>query len=517
MATLPTTVPLRLKAKLLAVTVGLPLLVLVAMTSCTPNSSRDRASATAGAAGGGGGSAGAGGGAGGDAGSGGSCHPEVCNGRDDDCDGTPDNGLGSISCNGPLCDFTREACVDGHATTCAFSSFENCTDGIDDDCDGLADCEDSDCIDMWRIEAGEYYGADAAQTASGFAIVASPRSGEDVSDTVLWLVDVERRSSVRVRLDEGAGTTLAADWVRPRIVRAPNGFVVAATRYSNSEAGSIRFLVVDESGRARSAATLPGPPTDGAFMSAAVPSSDGAGVLLLVSGVPVDGSFPTGQYYVSFIAWDGTSRTDWLAVPHTDTLFFPRFAADEAGDILLWGQVSGANFDLFFSALSPGNGAGPATPIGAKARSTSSDFIDAAGTFGTGFLLAFTDIEPSVPENGVTVVAFDRTGAVRSKSQPFGQPNAALRFLRVEDVLWLFTSGPANRTLFAPIASDGSLVESATLTRAATPQGILGAAATPTSALTLLFGQGAVFGLGQGTLFGVLDNICVDGLNPNGS
>ena len=506
--------PPRRRAELAAVPSVLLALALAVTSGCTEDAPGDGGADGAGAGGaggsaGGGGEGGGGGGAG-QGGSGGTCGPESCNGVDDDCDGVPDNGLGELHCTGALCDFTRAACVDGRRATCAFSAFENCTDGIDDDCDAFTDCEDSDCLDMWRVEAGEYYGADGVRTSSGFAVVAARRGGEDISDTMLWLIDPERRWSVTSKLDEGAGTTWAADWVRPRILKAPDGFVVAATRYPNTEQPSVRLLTVDEQGRTRSAETLPSPPTEGVVLKAAFPSSDGAGLVLLVVGAPLDGSFPTGRYFIGYFRWDGTRRTEWMEVPHTSTVFFPRLAADGAGDILVWGQVRGANFDLFLSELSPEAGAGPPIRVGVTPRSTTDGLIDVAGLPGMGFVLAFEDAEPFVPENGVTLAVFDRTGTVISKGQPFGQPGSALRFLRVNEILWLFMAGQANRTLFAPIASDGSPAEAARLTRYATPQGILGAATTVSSPLTVVFGQGAVFGPGQGTVFAVLDNVCLE-------
>jgi hypothetical protein len=58
---------------------------------------------------------------------------ESCtNGVDDDCDGLAD-------CADPNC---------ADQAICCVPSFESCTNGVDDDCDGLADCADPDCADQ---------------------------------------------------------------------------------------------------------------------------------------------------------------------------------------------------------------------------------------------------------------------------------------------------------------------------------------------------------------------------------
>ena len=72
---------------------------------------------------------------------------EICNGWDDDCDGTVDGGLGgALSCGLGACRRSVDACVAGVPGVCipGDPSPESCN-GADDDCDGLVDNDaDSD-------------------------------------------------------------------------------------------------------------------------------------------------------------------------------------------------------------------------------------------------------------------------------------------------------------------------------------------------------------------------------------
>ncbi|MEK7283249.1 MAG: putative metal-binding motif-containing protein, partial [Acidobacteriota bacterium] len=69
-----------------------------------------------------------------------SVHPggtEVCNARDDDCDGSIDEALGTTTCGVGPCARTVNNCVGGVTQTCTpgTPTAETCN-GIDDDCDG---------------------------------------------------------------------------------------------------------------------------------------------------------------------------------------------------------------------------------------------------------------------------------------------------------------------------------------------------------------------------------------------
>jgi len=67
--------------------------------------------------------------------------PEVCDEVDNDCDGSVDEGLGTITCGFGVCEHTIDACVDGFAQVCdpmAGAGPEVC-DGLDNDCDDIVD------------------------------------------------------------------------------------------------------------------------------------------------------------------------------------------------------------------------------------------------------------------------------------------------------------------------------------------------------------------------------------------
>lgn len=69
---------------------------------------------------------------------------EVCNGKDDNCDGRVDEveELGTTTCGNGVCQVTADNCVGGAANACVPDlgprTTESCN-GIDDDCDGLFD------------------------------------------------------------------------------------------------------------------------------------------------------------------------------------------------------------------------------------------------------------------------------------------------------------------------------------------------------------------------------------------
>jgi hypothetical protein len=98
------------------------------------------------------------GGAGGQAGAGGEpvtggeggaapCTDEVCNGADDDCDGSTDEGFGiGAPCDGPDSDFCLDDAMTCDGCSAGADALEVCN-GVDDDCDGAvdSDCEVGNC------------------------------------------------------------------------------------------------------------------------------------------------------------------------------------------------------------------------------------------------------------------------------------------------------------------------------------------------------------------------------------
>jgi hypothetical protein len=74
---------------------------------------------------------------------------EICNNLDDNCNGEVDEGFGTMPCGVGECLHDYETCVDGVPGSCdpmQGASAEICDDGLDNDCDGDTDLDDSDCI-----------------------------------------------------------------------------------------------------------------------------------------------------------------------------------------------------------------------------------------------------------------------------------------------------------------------------------------------------------------------------------
>lgn len=86
---------------------------------------------------------------------------ETCDGEDNDCDGAVDDGFGDISCGQGLCMVTVPACENGAPVECVpldpEDPVEDC-EGEDDDCDGTADegclCETGETQPCYSGPAG---------------------------------------------------------------------------------------------------------------------------------------------------------------------------------------------------------------------------------------------------------------------------------------------------------------------------------------------------------------------------
>jgi hypothetical protein len=73
---------------------------------------------------------------------------EVCNSKDDNCNGAIDDGLGNVSCGTGACYRSVVACSGGVLQTCTPgqpAANETCGNGIDDNCDGVTD-EGCGCV-----------------------------------------------------------------------------------------------------------------------------------------------------------------------------------------------------------------------------------------------------------------------------------------------------------------------------------------------------------------------------------
>jgi hypothetical protein len=75
---------------------------------------------------------------------------EICDGLDNDCDGQIDEDLGTTTCGIGVCERTINTCIGGEVQTCTPRSPTEfpeitCNDILDNDCDTFTDMSDTDC------------------------------------------------------------------------------------------------------------------------------------------------------------------------------------------------------------------------------------------------------------------------------------------------------------------------------------------------------------------------------------
>jgi hypothetical protein len=108
---------------------------------------------------------------------------ELCNGTDDDCDGTVDDGF-NLPSDPANCGTCGRACTVGQTcvnSTCVKQEELVCNDGLDNDFDSSPDCRDTDCNGKSCARSDDPSGASACTCTGGNAkeLVCSDGSDND--------------------------------------------------------------------------------------------------------------------------------------------------------------------------------------------------------------------------------------------------------------------------------------------------------------------------------------------------
>ncbi|NOZ02571.1 MAG: hypothetical protein GXP54_11870 [Deltaproteobacteria bacterium] len=116
---------------------------------------------------------------------------EQCNGQDDNCDGTTDEGITAGECEKTFGEFVcvgPEVCEGGELVCKAQEPGPEICDGKDNDCDGETDPEGADgCWQLFRDEDGDTYGTSDVRCLCGPEGAWSAQVGGDCDDGDVWV------------------------------------------------------------------------------------------------------------------------------------------------------------------------------------------------------------------------------------------------------------------------------------------------------------------------------------------
>ena len=338
------------------------------------------------------------------------CNPtaELCNGRDDDCDGAIDEDLPTLHCGVGACARDVPSCQGGVDATCTpFNPSAEICNGLDDDCNGAVD----ENLMPQQCGVGEC-AAVSASCASGVPVVCLP------GDAGVELCN-GKDDNCNGTVDEGlVGNTTgdlritnnpaSSDFVY--IGKSDTGFGTVWQDKRDGAAGQIYFAGLTNQGARTS-------PTD-----------------TRVSNTPGSSTHPA-------IAWNGQS---WGLV-YSDNL----------------GTTSS---DLYYRSLSA-----TGQPTGAAVRLTTaagnSDWPDLVWT-GTSYAMAWEDTRNTASKQDLYFARYDRNGTrlgpeVRVTTDPERQSSPILKWNGTGFALaWTDYRNAGNREIyFRRLAADGTPVD----------------------------------------------------------